>query len=393
MYRDAFCNTTTRSPPLSFRSVRARCPESFSAPTSPMDKSLRLVQDTKLPEMLLPLSPKLPGPALLPYLPGSPLSLACTYPANKPSPPQHFLPFIPLEYSQPPAPPSRIHPDGTAPKPLKISRPRPLARRRGEESLEPSITAQDGISCTTLSDNSPISTPLHSTKPVATQGTNPENVNLVPVLRSPEPLNIKTVSTQRKNIPRKTSRPRKSPAIGPSPLRAMVLPDSSETNLVSSFETGIDNQEIIDSSDRVSAHSVYAQLGLGFPARRRRESLTTTEDGKASFEAPVHDDADILLNIIRDLVEETSEWDANLFVDENFKSMMQGSWVTPVAKGQAITADPNYTERSKADDSEIHPAYEHELATNISKFVIPLLYKSIADNDTAALVWLVSSFH
>lgn len=36
-------------------------------------------------------------------------------------------------------------------------------------------------------------------------------------------------------------------------------------------------------------------------------------------------DPDILLGIIRELVEETREWDGSLFMDKNFKSMMQNS--------------------------------------------------------------------
>ena len=44
------------------------------------------------------------------------------------------------------------------------------------------------------------------------------------------------------------------------------------------------------------------------------------------------DDPDIILDLIRELARETSAWDASLFVDENFKALMDQSSTHPNCK-------------------------------------------------------------
>ena len=83
-----------------------------------------------------------------------------------------------------------------------------------------------------------------------------------------------------------TRRTRNSPIIGPSPLRTMSLPSDYVPSLESSPPT---------------------------------QSSPIPKRAKKVLQA---DDSDIILDLIRELARETSAWDASLFVDENFKALM-----------------------------------------------------------------------
>lgn len=133
---------------------------------------------------------------------------------------------------------------------------------------------------------------------------------------------------------------RRSPAIGPSPLRSMILPDPSEGSLGSRAS---DKENSGSRSRPVSIKSAHSQLGLGLPSTRRlglerienpensTRGLNLTVKGQPMDGSPRplcprdDDDPNILLGMIRELVEETSEWDSSLFMDEGFKSLIQES--------------------------------------------------------------------
>ncbi|KAL0949530.1 hypothetical protein HGRIS_009580 [Hohenbuehelia grisea] len=109
--------------------------------------------------------------------------------------------------------------------------------------------------------------------------------------------------------PRVVSRVRRSPVIGPSPLRSMILPESSESSPAVDVGKGESSSANIDDIDR---------------DRRRRSSLRSAisldDDGQNN----------VLLNMIQELVEETSVWDPSLFMDNNFKSMLEESRLSGV---------------------------------------------------------------
>ena len=90
-----------------------------------------------------------------------------------------------------------------------------------------------------------------------------------------------------------TRRTKNSPIIGPSPLRTMSLPSDYDPSLESSSPT----------------HSS--------PIPKRAKTVLQA------------DDSDIILDLIRELARETSAWDASLFVDENFKALMDQSSTHP----------------------------------------------------------------
>jgi hypothetical protein len=112
----------------------------------------------------------------------------------------------------------------------------------------------------------------------------------------------------------------------------MILPDNSDAT------PGFQNNGISPGSRdaSVSARTYYGHLGIGFPTPTTNyEHLNNPSEASQDRNTPQHaktsatktsdNDPNILLSIIRELVEETSEWDASLFMDDNFKSMIQNS--------------------------------------------------------------------
>ncbi|KAJ7507843.1 hypothetical protein B0H11DRAFT_1968907 [Mycena galericulata] len=167
--------------------------------------------------------------------------------------------------------------------------------------------------------------------------------------------------------PKLKIRTRRSPAIGPigpSPLRTMILPESTNSDLSSH---ALKNKENLDGMDRpLSVNNPYASLdqlmrsgevgsGSGsyggvakggstnvVPNASRRYSVPSRHASKAE-----EDDPNILLGIIRELVEETNEWDpSSMFMSQNFKTLIQessGITSTSVREGSVVgqTEEPS----------------------------------------------------
>ncbi|KAG6836518.1 hypothetical protein H0H93_007195 [Arthromyces matolae] len=134
----------------------------------------------------------------------------------------------------------------------------------------------------------------------------------------------KSIASPKATAPRKSSlRPRRSPVLGPSPLRAMILPDPSDSNIsvqASSSQT--------DANARRDAGFEYSHFGLTFPQSPSKGHGADIEKGRdaAPLTAVDNDgDTNTLLGMIRELVEETDRWDGSLFKDENFRAMMDDS--------------------------------------------------------------------
>ncbi|KAF9025592.1 hypothetical protein BDZ89DRAFT_1040507 [Hymenopellis radicata] len=74
-------------------------------------------------------------------------------------------------------------------------------------------------------------------------------------------------------------------------------------------------------------------VGLGFPPSDSRHSSVAakSDDDKRSSTSShrltrLNDDGtNVLLGIIRELVEETSQWDADLYMDSNFKHLLENA--------------------------------------------------------------------
>ncbi|KAJ7047340.1 hypothetical protein C8F04DRAFT_1058480 [Mycena alexandri] len=149
--------------------------------------------------------------------------------------------------------------------------------------------------------------------------------------------------------PKLRVRTRRSPAIGPigpSPLRTMILPESVDSELASYSQIRL-NKENMSAKDRqVSVHGSYASLGgtgrasdvgsgLGITRGTSNNLVLKAKRRHSSISSPCpsiveEDDPGVLLGIIRELVEETSEWDPNsVFMSESFKNLLQESGMTP----------------------------------------------------------------
>ncbi|KAK0190905.1 hypothetical protein F5146DRAFT_1195699 [Armillaria mellea] len=131
-------------------------------------------------------------------------------------------------------------------------------------------------------------------------------------------------------------RSRKSPPIGPSPLRIMTLPESVISDLLSLPTSQTDPPNTNEYQDhnsytaKLNRHS-YSSIGLGFPPasyapagdRNADSAKRSSTDSASSKRIGDDDGSNILLGIIRELVEETSQWDTSLYMDDKFKSMIE----------------------------------------------------------------------
>ncbi|KAJ3857433.1 hypothetical protein EV368DRAFT_77787 [Lentinula lateritia] len=161
-------------------------------------------------------------------------------------------------------------------------------------------------------------------------------------------------------------RSRKSPIVGPSPLRIVTLPEGSLANLNKEIDKDLLPSIPSLSSSTGSAaaptshaeewkkHQNYANLGIGYPSSWGL-GLGLEEGGTAQIQSeivsenrfsvpcrlsqatstqsqmPSSPDADAMLGIIQELVEETSQWDDSLFMDTSFKALIENSRSTSSA--------------------------------------------------------------
>ncbi|KAF8165316.1 hypothetical protein B0H34DRAFT_688716 [Crassisporium funariophilum] len=133
-----------------------------------------------------------------------------------------------------------------------------------------------------------------------------------------------------------TIRSKRSPVIGPSPLRTISfsrdcgLEDSSNLAFQGGTENG--SRSLVTPTSGISHgslaepsgylwHSEGGHVDIDGPTTRLK-----TVGSKKHVKTTIRlDDSDEVLGLIRELARETSAWDASLFVDENFKAMMDES--------------------------------------------------------------------
>ncbi|KAG6861586.1 hypothetical protein C0995_014493 [Termitomyces sp. Mi166 len=137
--------------------------------------------------------------------------------------------------------------------------------------------------------------------------------------------NVVFPKIKQKQLRKSSLRLRCSPALGPSPLRAMILPDPSDPKVAV-------RASVSHAGSQTSSHSHdYSSLGFGFPSSSRevkevKLSSDGFEENSEAHRATVDPEgANTLVGMIRKLVEETDRWDASLFKDKNFKAMIDDS--------------------------------------------------------------------
>jgi hypothetical protein len=137
-----------------------------------------------------------------------------------------------------------------------------------------------------------------------------------------------------------TKRVRGSPKPGPSPLRTMFLPlDECETSVTSRLcdqDCALDVTPISSSSDQrlcvidelvlpFSSSLRDAAQSMSSAAGTTRPTQNTCTRPLNRFKANVDLQDKLITLLLEELVHETSEWDDSLFVNNNFKAMIDSS--------------------------------------------------------------------
>jgi len=336
------------------RFLSLKCPRTrrsdILASSNPSNHSLRLVEDTTGPEHPLPFSPT---DSRVPFSRSQPTTTYSTGDSNRDLrtlPPSLISTSSGRPFSSP-TPASDCHQRNSAA--VHISYPSNLGRIPSD--ISPIVDRT--VPCSPANSKVDCHIPIFrkSLAPVTT------SINFSsPVLPALLPLNS-AHPTKMKQKPRSPSvRVRRSPPIGPSPLRTMILPDNSDVS--PSFQKNDINSKKDTSISRRAYHS---HLGLGFPTNKvlhaDQEQPNITLEASQSHQHPTinpnDDGPNILLSIIRELVEETSKWDASLFVDDNFKSMIQNSGLLLSER----TEDNSDTENGNSEGNGMPPDRSEEL--------------------------------
>ncbi|KAF4575059.1 hypothetical protein EYR36_006415 [Pleurotus pulmonarius] len=280
----------------SLKSVRSR--RSDTSGLNLGDSSLRLVHPHFHAEPPLPLPPKARRTSNLPPSPALPTS----------------GPFFALQHRFPISPRSKKRPALPAnspieglPQAVQISHPYALMPVKPGNPRRLSKIPQIPLDMA-CPDFSPFSShaafsPHHSPSPAQATSSPvhglppipPHSISGVPMF--PYPTGGGIPLQKPRSI---TPRVRKSPIIGPSPLRVMTLPEGP-------------------SSDSVSANK--SPDGRLKPSQEQRPKEENSIRPLSSFKDADEDEA-ALLGIIQELIEETSDWDPDLFMDAGFKSLL-----------------------------------------------------------------------
>lgn len=146
--------------------------------------------------------------------------------------------------------------------------------------------------------------------PSLTGGTTPPPSNPAPAPVPPldiiyELPALRGLTRRNKTVP--IARVRRSPPLGPSPLRSMILPNTPG------------EEDTVECND--VARIECSHIGLGLPSLSQSGIRARLHEHVAE----ASDNSDGVLGIIRELVYETNDWDPSLFMDDNFKTLIKQS--------------------------------------------------------------------
>lgn len=143
----------------------------------------------------------------------------------------------------------------------------------------------------------------------------------------------------------------------------MILPEApSETELGPQGEKHVAEA---DKENRALKHrpdasdGARAARGLGLrrgsvdpPSKERPDASRRRHSSVASC-ADADEDPNTLLGIIRELVAETKEWDASLFMDANFKSMIQDAELSGDDTNNSSGSEPGHSLGESEPSAEV----------------------------------------
>ena len=141
-------------------------------------------------------------------------------------------------------------------------------------------------------------------------------------------------------------RMKRSPPLGPSPLRTMILPESSDPDL--SPRVSHQDPSIMTLCDEPNNLEPLPEDGTV------RSEMQKIINGPSS-RVVEDNDPDVLLGLIRELAEEVNDWDDTLFMDKNFKSMIENSQDILLQRDGELTPNSPVTSLSPDGDSERFP--------------------------------------
>lgn len=310
----------------SLKSVRSR--RSDTSGLNLGNSSLRLVHPHFHAEPPLPLPPRARRTPNLPPSPALPISgpfFAL----------QHRFPISPRSKKRPALPVNS--PIEGLPQTVQISHPYALMPVRPGNPRRLSKIPQIPLDMT-CPDFSPFSSPAtfgahHSPSPAqatygAVHGLPPIPLHSTPgVPMFPYPIPPAPGVSIPLQKPRSiTPRVRKSPIIGPSPLRVMTLPEGP-------------------SSDSVGANK--CPDGRLKPSQEQRPGEDNCIRPLSSFKDADEDEA-ALLGIIQELIEETSDWDPDLFMDAGFKTLLHDTSLKASSVSLRVFEEGNVSQGSSS---------------------------------------------
>ncbi|KAL1685711.1 hypothetical protein GGG16DRAFT_97659 [Schizophyllum commune] len=331
-------STTDPSDAIAHRQRRSRVSwkswKSGSGSSVSGGASLRLVDAKDVPDLPLPLSPDLDKrqsvatqwsaeskPRYSRYsltTPRIPMPSAVASPLFSPTPSgvdefgqRLSAMYISHPYALTPCPKRNSNEPVPTPTPTSLAPHSPQCRspsipNHPYSSLDAVVTAQSNIPV--AKSRSPPTTPDLSSFP-----SPPLSVVPTPKLKS---------ALKKRNPSTRSSR-RQSP-VGPSPLRIVTLPDSESGGRLVNGATA----DGMPPMDNLYAQSLYAGLpflsaqpydgvGLGHPSSSKGYAHSRTSS------AATRDDPAALLGIIRELADEASAWDPELFMSTSFRAMLE----------------------------------------------------------------------
>lgn len=123
-----------------------------------------------------------------------------------------------------------------------------------------------------------------------------------------------------------TLRTRRSPPLGPSPLRSMILPDIVESDYSVPRCTTVNEIKGCPVPRRKPLQ--YHRVGLGIPSVKLsppdKEGIKSQDCQENTSEGNTGS-KESMLDFLRELAEETREWDESIVLDEGFRNMIQRS--------------------------------------------------------------------
>ncbi|KAF8195859.1 hypothetical protein K438DRAFT_788043 [Mycena galopus ATCC 62051] len=324
----------------SLKSARSRrstfSPNSLSSKTALSSAG----RDTPLPLSPRPSEDPTTSPAPSPISASSPFSPKTGSRLSRSFIPQ--LPSFPF-MSSPPSTTQRA-------SAFQISHPYALSAhpRKADPKLPDQVYYQSALVLATDIDRIPLERPLMSPAPSPALSSFPSPAPIVGILK-----------------PKLKVRTRRSPvigAIGPSPLRSMILPDSFDSEISSHAQIRFSQsayspcaapgaalgQSDVKSSLETNAGIAKSASNSIVPNTRRRQNSVSSHHASGMDD----DDPDVLLGILRELVEETSDWDqSTVFMNQSFKNLLQETGITPTKSAREGFVEAEVVGPGKKPDS------------------------------------------